>query len=47
MPFAFRFGPLDLAPGRYEIRLTIGGETRDDWYVAFNVVAAPPQELAA
>jgi len=40
IPFVVPFGPLELQPGRYEIRLTIDGETREDWYLAFTVAAA-------
>ena len=29
--------PLVLDAGRYEIRLTINGETKEDWFVAFTV----------
>lgn len=47
LPFAFPFGPLELAPGRYQLRLTIADEHREDWYVAFNVQAAPPLIRAA
>jgi Family of unknown function (DUF6941) len=47
LPFAFPFGPLELTPGRYQLRLTIADEHREDWYVAFNVAAAPPQIQAA
>ena len=35
------FGPLALEQGRYEIRLTIDGETKEDWFVAFTVRQAP------
>ena len=39
------FGPLELQEGRYEVRLTIDGETKEDWFVAFSVrsAAAPAQ----
>jgi hypothetical protein len=37
IPFVVPFGPLVLAGGRYEIRLTIDDETREDWYLAFTV----------
>jgi hypothetical protein len=46
-PVVIPFGPLTLEPGRYEIRLTIGGESREGWHLAFNVLAAPPQMMAA
>jgi hypothetical protein len=37
------FGPLTLDEGRYELRLTINDETKEDWFVAFTVrhAAAP------
>jgi hypothetical protein len=39
---AFNFGPQQLTPGeRYEWRLSIDGETREDWYVAFSTRAQP------
>ena len=41
VPFVVPFGPLALQPGRYEIRLSIDGETRDDWYLAFSCQSAP------
>ena len=42
-PLVVPFGPLVLDDGRYEIRLTIDGETKEDWFVAFTVrLAAPP-----
>jgi hypothetical protein len=38
------FGPLVLDDGRYEIRLTIDDETKEDWFVAFTVrQATAPQ----
>ena len=37
LPLVVPFGPLLVEPGRYEIRLTINGETREDWFVAFTV----------
>ena len=43
IPFVVPFGPLELAPGRYEVRLSIDGETRDGWSAAFTVVTSPPQ----
>jgi hypothetical protein len=36
-PLVVPFGPLELGEGRYEIRLTIDGETKEDWFVAFSV----------
>ena len=44
-PLVVPFGPLELEEGRYEVRLTIDGETKEDWFVAFSVrsAAAPPQ----
>jgi hypothetical protein len=44
-PLVVPFGPLVLDEGRYEIRLTIDGETKEDWFVAFTVrnAAAPTQ----
>jgi uncharacterized protein DUF6941 len=44
-PLVVPFGPLELEDGRYEIRLTIDGETKEDWFVAFTVrsAAAPAQ----
>ena len=44
-PLVVPFGPLVLDEGRYEIRLTIDGETKEDWFVAFTVrnAAAPAQ----
>ena len=36
-PLVVPFGPLVLDEGRYEIRLTIDGETKEDWFVAFTV----------
>jgi hypothetical protein len=39
-PFAMNSGPLPLPPGqRFEWRLTVDGETRDDWRVAFGTRA--------
>ena len=37
LPLVVPFGPLVLDPGRYEIRLTINGDTKDNWNVAFSV----------
>ena len=36
-PLVVPFGPLVLEDGRYEVRLTIDGETKEDWFVAFTV----------
>jgi hypothetical protein len=36
-PLAMNSTPLPLAPGRYEWRLTIDGEARQDWSLAFTV----------
>jgi hypothetical protein len=38
--------PLE-AGKRYEWRLTIDGQTEDDWYVAFSTAPEPPAALAA
>jgi hypothetical protein len=38
--------PLD-AGKRYEWRLSIDGQTEDDWYVAFNTRPESPAALAA
>jgi uncharacterized protein DUF6941 len=40
LPLVVPFGPLVLDAGRYEIRLTINGETKDYWNVAFSVRTA-------
>jgi hypothetical protein len=42
-PLVVPFGPLVLDEGRYEIRLTIDDDTKEDWFVAFTVrhAAAP------
>ena len=42
-PLVVPFGPLVLEEGRYEIRLTIDDETKEDWFVAFTVRNAPAQ----
>jgi hypothetical protein len=42
-PLVVPFGPLVLDAGRYEIRLTINGETKEDWFVAFTVRQATAQ----
>jgi hypothetical protein len=36
-PLAMNSTPLPLEPGRYEWRLTIDGESRQDWSLAFTV----------
>jgi hypothetical protein len=37
VPLAFNFPPQPIAPGgRYEWRLTVDGETHDDWRLAFS-----------
>jgi hypothetical protein len=36
-PLVVPFGPLFLDSGRYELRLTIDGETKEDWFVAFTL----------
>ena len=38
-PVAMNSTPLPLEPGRYEWRLTIDGESRSDWTLAFTVRA--------
>lgn len=38
-PVAVNSTPLPLSPGRYEWRLTIDNETRDDWRMPFTVRA--------
>ena len=40
LPLVVPFGPLVLDAGRYEIRLTINGETQETWFVAFTVRTA-------
>jgi hypothetical protein len=44
-PLVVPFGPLVLEDGRYEVRLTIDGETKEDWFVAFTVRQAPAPQL--
>ena len=41
-PLVVPFGPLVLDDGRYEIRLTIDDETKEDWFVAFTVRQTSP-----
>ena len=36
-PLVVPFGPLLLEDGRYEVRLTIDDDTKEDWFVAFTV----------
>ena len=36
-PLVVPFGPLFLESGRYEVRLTIDAETKEDWFVAFTL----------
>ena len=39
-PFALNLGPQPLQPGaRYEWRLTVDGETREEWHVGFGMRA--------
>ena len=43
---AINIGPLPLEPGkRYVWRLSIDGESREDWYVGFNTRPRPPQTM--
>lgn len=37
LPLAINSAPLQLDPGRYEWRLTIDGESDEDWRLAFSV----------
>jgi hypothetical protein len=37
VPLVVPFGPLELDEGRYELRLTIDEETKEDWFLAFTV----------
>ena len=42
---AFNFPPLPLRPAsRFEWRLTIDGESREDWFLAFSTRAVPDME---
>jgi hypothetical protein len=43
VPLVVPIGPLLLDSGRYEIRLTINGETKEDWFVAFTLDLQPAQ----
>jgi hypothetical protein len=45
--FVVPFGPLVLEPGRYELRLTIDEQAREDWYLAFTVMPGRPQQRLA
>ena len=49
LPLAEPFGAFELEPGeQYEIKLTLDGDTRDDWRLPFTIrKAPPPQQLAA
>lgn len=40
-PFVFNVAGLRLAPGRYEWRLELDGESREDWRTAFTVLPPP------
>lgn len=44
-PLAINSGPLALAPGRYEWRLTIDGEGDDAWRLPFTVRSPEPERL--
>ena len=46
---AIMMTPPPLEPGRYEFRISINGESMDDWRLAFEVVSPPPgaQQQAA
>lgn len=47
-PFAVPFGAFQLDPGgQYVVALSIDGEARDEWRLAFTVRDAPQQQLAA
>ncbi len=43
LPLAINSGPLALGPGRYEWRLTIDGESDEDWRLAFSVRDTPDE----
>ena len=46
-PMGINLGPPPLQPGgRYEWRLTVDGESQDDWRLAFGVRAAAPGATA-
>jgi hypothetical protein len=42
VPIAINMGPLQLAPGQYEWRVTLDGRGRDDWRLPFTVLAQVP-----
>ncbi|HXY86697.1 MAG TPA: hypothetical protein VEH52_14585 [Gaiellaceae bacterium] len=44
-PLVVPFGPLMLESGRYEVRLTVNGETREDWFAAFTLIGGAPAQL--
>jgi hypothetical protein len=47
LPFAQPFGAFELEPGsRYEIRVRVNGEDRDEWRLPFTVRDQPPQRVA-
>ena len=47
-PFAIPFGAFELEQGaRYEMRLSLNGEARDEWRLPFTVGPAPPAEKRA
>lgn len=47
VPMAVNFPPLPLEPGqRYEWRLNVDGEVKDDWRLAFNCQAPPSPPVA-
>ena len=43
VPVAFPLGPLPLPPGRYSWRLSLDGESADDWHLSFTVRDMPPE----
>ncbi|HCO03098.1 MAG TPA: hypothetical protein DIT48_07015 [Actinobacteria bacterium] len=46
VPLAFNFGPLPVESGRrYRFVMTIDGEVKDHWAVAFNMRPAGPQTV--
>lgn len=48
MPFAQPFGAFVLEPGtQYEVKLTIDGDSRDEWRLPFTVRDAPQEQIAA
>lgn len=40
-PFVFNIAGLRLAPGRFEWRLRLDGQAREDWRAAFTVLPSP------